>query len=120
MRIPRDLKPGDRLWYSKTKYATVSVYNRGAFEFYFNTLSVHAYVGGCKGVRYTEDGREVDGDTPPITRIERIASKAKKVKRDGDAEFIRSICDFSTPAHARRLRRIAKRLEGGPATGKVK
>jgi hypothetical protein len=47
--------------------------------------------------------------------------------RKGDGDFIRSICDFSTPHHARRIRRIAKFIDdalslrpSGPASESVR
>lgn len=87
--IPRDLKPGDRLWYSRDKYAVIG--DDASWVMYrpMKPESIHAWDDrgdGC-GRRYYENGTEIDGDTPPITRIERIASasasasaKAGKVK----------------------------------------
>lgn len=85
MKIPRDLKPNDRLWYSKTEYAVVAkgaatsrVYQAADGD--AKPAGIIALAGG-KQMRYSiESGVELLGDTPPIIRIERIASAPKKVK----------------------------------------
>lgn len=40
--------------------------------------------------------------------------------RKGDGDFIRSICDFSSVTHARRLRRIAAYIDSKIFTQKTK
>ena len=77
MKIPRNLKPGDRPWYSKTEYATVSNIGWGRWD--PGDRSLHAYTPTGRAMRYREDnGREVCGDTPPIIRIERIAKRLER------------------------------------------
>lgn len=91
MKIPRNLKPGTKLWYSKTAYATVhDASNRYQPADYIRGWppGVLATRKDGEDLRYNScDGREVMGDTPPIIRIERTASAPAKVKRakvDGD------------------------------------
>lgn len=82
MKIPRNLKPGDRLWYSKTEYATVApgeltklVY-QAATDFHVDGIMAKV---GKRSMRYRlKNGVEVQRDTPPIVRIERIASAKPK------------------------------------------
>lgn len=124
MKIPRDLKPGDRLWYSKTGYATVA--NRiGRRTFKWVNGSINAKHGNGKSMFYMQDGTEEWGDTPPIIRIERIASAPAKVKRakvDADGAWLKNLdyeedsshrkCVRFTKAQWSRIRAIARRLEG--------
>lgn len=134
MKIPRDLKPGTRLWYSKTEYATVSIgtYTKVSYQPAndFHVAGVMA-VAGTREMRYRLcDGVEVARDTPPIIRIERITSAKPKVgrrecifdstvkpKADVDAKWLRDrACaianTYGCPSYVvKRLRAIARRLE---------
>lgn len=109
MKIPRDLKSGDRLWYSKTEYATVS--NRIDATSPYNDLWCIRSKSGHRTMWYTASGMEVCGDTPPIIRIERITSKPKKAKVDRDAAYLLRI--HGDPSQNKRIRAIARRLNGG-------
>jgi hypothetical protein len=118
MKIPSNLKPGDRLWYSKTEYATVR--RTKSCPSCYDNNSIRAMAYDCIMVYMLEDGREWFQDTPPIIRIERIASKPAKPKRDADAAWLRAICTKECTLYPhmydrdrRMIRRIAKRLEGG-------
>lgn len=115
MKIPRDLKPGDRLWYSETEYATVR--RTKSCPSCYDNNSIRAMAYDCIMVYMLEDGREWFQDTPPIIRIERVASKPAKPKRDSDAAWLRWLIERNPaimgPYQIRRLRRIAKRLDGG-------
>lgn len=127
MKIPRDLKPGDKLWYSKKEYVEV-IEDTGAWPktVYAKSLrrDMPAYM------RYwLRDGAEVRFDTPPIIRIERIASKPKrevlipdctvkrKAKVDKDAAwliaFVSARVPMAKPHELKRIRAIARRLNGG-------
>lgn len=126
--IPRDLKPGDRLWYSETEYATVEK-RPGHNVCYWQSGAVNAYVNG-NIMYYGVDGKEEWGDTPDIIRIERIASKPKRAKGDRDAKLLNLVAEelsayvalsgrpgitFDPPKQwVRRLRAIARRLENMP------
>lgn len=78
-KIPTDLKPGDKLWYSETECATVS-HNpimRGTYwQAHCGTVVQADHPDKqAGGVAYAlQSGREIGEDTPPIIRIERIAS----------------------------------------------
>ena len=92
MRIPKDLKPGDRLYYTKCRYVTV-IEDTGAWP---KTVYAKTHYDGQPGyMRYwLKDGVEVRFDTPPIIRIERIAIKPAKAKRgkvDKDITVPRSL-----------------------------
>jgi hypothetical protein len=127
MRIPNDLKPGDALHFSDGK--------RHFFEKYTNDgRRKHAYAYWY--VRMNGTVHAFGDEIYHVIRIERIASKPTKPtvlqrrlvaakdhlrrkmegKRDRDAEWIRSLIIEGrhkfTEASQRRLRRIAKRLEG--------
>lgn len=82
MKIPRNLKPGTKLWYSKTEYATAAVdlvdsllYDEQAWR---DDTWIWAKDDKGNYLAYNMDGHEVDGETPPIIRIERIASAKPK------------------------------------------
>lgn len=77
MKIPRNLKPGDRLWYSETGFATVAD-RIEANTPYYNDGHIHSL--GIRGglYVYNTDGREFGHDTPPIIRIERMKSAPKR------------------------------------------
>lgn len=77
MKIPRDLKPDDRLWYSETEYATVTTDAGRWATGYIDTRRSD----GQLLIYRLRDGVEEGGDSPPIIRIERIASAPAKVKR---------------------------------------
>lgn len=129
MKIPRDLKPGDRLWYSKTEYSTVALTDACPVSPY-NEDSVRATAAnGLCMIYYLRDGREIIRDTPPIIRIERIASAKKKGKADKAIAYrwaIRRALDALLDAdQSKRIRafndvlsvqrnpeRIARRLDG--------
>lgn len=129
--IPRDLKPGDRLWYSKTECATIkdspvnyygqpSPYDRWGDIWALGDKTQKMY---C----YREDGHEVDGETPPIIRIERIASaEPQKAKVDNsqaelDAAYLLRLAKLRASAvpsgyskyHKAQIRAIARRLQKG-------
>lgn len=79
--IPRDLKTGDRLWYSKTEYAIVTSSGYGAWI--DRRPSIHCELpqhGRCMRY-YLTSGKEVCNDTSPIISIERIASASAKPKK---------------------------------------
>lgn len=84
MKIPTNLKPGDRLWYSKTEHATVAESPNGGAWVYAPDRRIPARILATVGEKYLnyclDDGREIFGDSPPIIRIERIASA--KTKRE--------------------------------------
>ena len=138
MKIPRNLAYGDRLWYSKTEYATAG-FNR------YNDVSLYEEViqrgeqwlwatlpETGQWLAYVPNGDEVDGDTPSIIRIERIASakpkravalipdctvKPKKAKVDKDAAWLLRLSNAmntqGAKSEARRLRAIVRRLNRG-------
>lgn len=125
MRIPADLKPGDRLYYSRTLYAVVGLKDDDGNEIkdYYETAAFNgrdwlwATASGNR-VAYEMDGTETDGDTPPIVRIERIASKPKRAKVDKWAVIV--WCRNRKHARETRgnidngLRKLEiRRLEGG-------
>lgn len=94
--IPRNLRPGDRLWYSETKYAEVKESPAGRWVYAKDY--VYAEADGASMNYMLEDGIELMGDTPPISRIERISS-AKPGK--GKATWaVQVIC--RSRAHARK------------------
>lgn len=114
MKIPKDLMPGDRLWYSKTEYSTVA--NMIDATSPYNYRWCVRSKSGHHTMWYTPAGVEVCGDTPPIIRIERIASaKPKTAKVDKDAAYLLRLskCLSIMPSDPKRLRAIAKRLNGG-------
>lgn len=138
MKIPRDLKPGDRLWYSKTEYAIVepswlcpSCYDHDSIRarrLGYESADVWYLMGGHQG-----------GGTKKVIRIERIASaKPGKAKVDKDIAYCLKILGTAKHTHLwddgtydhngghsrtlhesaadkleRRIRAIAKRLNGG-------
>lgn len=126
MKIPHNLKPGDRLWYSKTECVTVG-WDRGQdpvlYEEAFTEGKIRLWTtqGDSSWAAYTMDGTEVDGDTPPIIRVERVTSakpkkaKAKaKAKVDKDAAWLLKYFGETPPwGWGIRLRSIANRLNGG-------
>lgn len=136
MKIPRDLKPGTKLWYSETEYATVGWTNGDTYDHdnqrHRDILWATSPAGTwlCYDV---ETGKEIDRHTPPIIRIERIASapakakrdqldqkpyatlaKVKRAKVDRDAAWLRRHFGKTPPrGWDKRIRAIARRLEGG-------
>lgn len=128
MRIPTDLKPGDRLWYSKTEYATAAELDGELYR--DDPKRIMSTKGDLLMIYDCVDGSEMWHETPPIIRIERIASKPKRAKVDADAKWLLSLTmvmgnkpmDDRHPADLivtltrsmrRRLRAIASRLENG-------
>ena len=131
MKIPRDLKPGDRLYYSKTEYVTAahnqSLYGDGIG---CNSIWIWATIPDGSWTAYDiNTGHEVDRATPPIVRIVRVTSKKPKPKpkKDKDAwaviywcssrENAREVKDYldhqCPKAQGSCIRRIAKRPERG-------
>lgn len=121
--IPRDLKPGDRLWYSETEFATVCAANGNTpgmayFEDDFEDQSrglICAQTSSGTYMNYWCDtGMELEGDTPPIVRIIRKTSKPARVDRDAAYLLWLERRDpvLLGPAQKKRLRAIARRLNG--------
>lgn len=107
MKIPRNLKPGDVIVFSdKKRYPFVSYDMADKTGPQVQTVGYWAYL---------------DGTVPPFkdtyaVSIERIASAPAKVKRakvDKDAAWLRRFTVNVWPYEARRIRAIARRLEGG-------
>lgn len=130
MKIPRNLKPGDRCHLLGGGFVTVDP--EGYNKYSFGTgLRASGYARGYSGslvIYRLEDGAECGGDTPPIIRIERIASAPKKpAKVDKDAAWLMSHLaepvdspehiairtGTSSSAYNKRLRTIARRLNNG-------
>lgn len=133
MRIPKDLLPGDKLIVRITKrgrkYLTVTVRRSEVWKSHCYNGMIYTEDGHGRQMIYSLDGREMANDTGPVVRVVRVASKKAKPKRDEclvpdctvkkrdrDAEWLRWIAErcpvVAGPAQQRRLRRIAKRLEG--------
>ena len=120
MKLPRDLKPGDKLWYSKTDFATVRT-RPNEQTCYYDRGGVCACNPSNSVLIYNPNGVEFSLGTPSIIRVERFTSKPAKPKPDADAVWLRKLAKMNTgplpselAKHAKaRLRRIAKRLEGG-------
>lgn len=129
MKLPKDLRPGDRLYYSKTEYATVQNRLTTATPYFCDGCIRAVAPNGVTMFYATDNGTESCNDTPPIIRIERIASAPakKRAKVDKDAAFKKRAANFilaladtySEKDHyqnkpvRKTLRAIARRLEGG-------
>lgn len=118
MKIPRDLKPGDAIVDDSGTRCVVVQYphlsgHAGGSPYYsdgaiFTKRSEHDH---CY---FNPDGR-AHGSSLFAIRIERIASKPKRAKVDRDAAYLLRLskCLSIMPNDPKRLRAIARRLEGG-------
>ncbi len=122
MKIPKDLRPGDRLWYSMAEYATVGVdshcYDSATFDSVLSPLvwaidQFHGdHYGGHRFIFRLSDGIAMNDMGKRIIRIERIASKPKKADKDA-AWLLRHFGNTPPCGWGKRLRTIARRLNGG-------
>lgn len=129
MKIPYNLKPGDRPWYSEMEYAIV-VPSEGWPTAYSNG-SIRCLANGLLMWYNLSTGIENYGDSAPITRIERVTSAPKKARDDRDAVWMMRVFDWKNascdserrmvvrlaPVQIGRLRAIARRLNGGRKAG---
>ena len=115
MMIPRDLKKGDRLWYSKTKYAVAG--RPGCDVLYGGIGQIYCTLPPKRGegallMIYQMNGQELMGDTPSICRIQRMDEVATE---DKDVKWMLEYAEIlecgGRSATAQRVRKVARRLK---------